>query len=400
MPITFYPAKHNDFLLKLAKLANALDLFWHNRVILKHESLAILTAIPDEAGVILVANHSDENDIKLCIDLARRSNRRFTFMINTEAFEEWYGLAGWLLQRLGGFSVERGGTDQAALAYAEKVITRGNDTLVMFPEGEIYYLNDLVQPFKTGAVHIGLQALSKATSLPADRPIYIIPVAIKYYYHKSILVNLQKIIRRIEKRLHLQNRLLPLQEQTIRLLAKILRRPHLLNKVETISMQLSHLNRNIEEVRTTLLETIELKYNAYLTDTKTSLVTRAQKLIFFLRNQLRNDKHSEHATTTQIKKDVNAIKRTIQMAGWQPTYIDFNPSEERLAETIMKIEREVLNKKRPKPLGNRKVSVQLGKPIDLSQYVDAYRRNPSSVSHHIADELRNTIQSLIQAVDR
>lgn len=397
MALKFYPAKHNSFILAIAKLGNALDLFWHNRVAIEPESLSILTAIPENAGIILVANHSDENDIKLCIDLARRSNRHFTFMINAEAFEEWHGFAGWLLQRLGGFSVERGCTDQAALNYADHVITTGNTILVMFPEGEIYYLNDLVQPFKTGAVHIGLQALSKANVSSADkRTIYIIPVAIKYSYHKNILVKLQKKIRKIEKRLSLQNYFLPLQEQLIHILAHVLKRPTILSQTETISSQLTRLTRTIEEARATLIEKIELKYNELPSTQHLSLSARAQKLIFFLRNQLHTQKHLPRETRAQMKRDLTDSKRTIHMAGWQPEYIDFDPSEERLAETIIKLEREVFHKKRPKPLGNRKVRIRLGQPLDLSPYVSEYATHPSAVSHHIAENLRNTIQQLIK----
>ena len=108
---------------------------------------------------------------------------------------------------------------------------------------------------------------------------------------------------------------------------------------------------------------------------------------------------SEERTTARIRRlerTNDDLKRIVQMAGWQPQYIDLNPSEERLAETVMKLEREVFEKKRPKSLGNRDVFVRIGPPIDLGRYVSPYGKDPSAVSHKIAEELRDSIQSFIE----
>ena len=92
-------------------------------------------------------------------------------MMNREAFDEGFGIAGWWLQRLGSFSVERGGHNEVAKRYAIDVVKRGQEVLVVFPEGEIYYLNDLVQPFKSGVVDIGMQAVvERGESSPIGPP--------------------------------------------------------------------------------------------------------------------------------------------------------------------------------------------------------------------------------------
>ncbi len=63
---------------------------------------------------------------------------------------------------------------------------RGQEVLVIFPEGEIYYLNDLVQPFKSGAVEIGMQAVVEARQTRPDWTAYLVPMAIKYRYRQPI----------------------------------------------------------------------------------------------------------------------------------------------------------------------------------------------------------------------
>ena len=97
--------------------------------------------------------------MKVCLELSRRCRRRFLSMMNREAFDEVLGIAGWWLRRLGCFSVERGGHSEVAKRFAIDVVTHAREVLVVFREGEIYFLNDLVQPFKSGAIEIGMQAL-------------------------------------------------------------------------------------------------------------------------------------------------------------------------------------------------------------------------------------------------
>ena len=160
------------------------------------------TAIsPAEAGLVLASNHADETDFKACLELSRRCNRRFLYMMNQEAFDEGYGIAGWWLQRLGAFSVERGGQNDQAKRYAIEVLKRAEEILVIFPEGEIYYLNDLVQPFKSGVVDLGMQAVIESRLTQPDWTAYLVPMAIKYRYRRPIRPILERRTRLMEQRL-------------------------------------------------------------------------------------------------------------------------------------------------------------------------------------------------------
>jgi 1-acyl-sn-glycerol-3-phosphate acyltransferase len=395
----FRPAKHCAWITWIVQLWNAIDLTWHNRLHLDPRNLKILKTIPKDSGLILAANHSDETDPRVFIELSRRTHLQFTYMINAEAFEEWCGAYGWLLQRLGGFSVERSGNDQAARRYAVDVVKKSRGALIMFPEGEISYLNDLVQPFKTGVIHTGLQAITETRGKNPPWTVYLLPVAIKYRYRKPIGLILNKKIRAIEKRLLIRKSFLSSQERIIRIMTKILKRQELISRTQMISEQLMLLKEQIKLAQAALLSEIEIRYPQFQIDPKAQLVDRAQKMIFFLRQQLSREKLFSSETKIQLQKDISNLKRTIQMAGWQPQYIDFNPSEERLAETIMKLEREVFHiGKPPHPLGNRNVFVRIGHPINLGRYFESYQKNPSAVSHQITEELRDNIQSMIKNI--
>jgi len=123
----FKPARPSPWLLPLAQKLIQIDLQRHNTLHIQEQDLALLKSLPPDKGLIITPNHADETDPKLCLELARRSERRFVFMCNREAFDEWHGLAGLALQSLGYFSVERGGHDLAAKNYSIEVVGRGLD---------------------------------------------------------------------------------------------------------------------------------------------------------------------------------------------------------------------------------------------------------------------------------
>ncbi|HMB05296.1 MAG TPA: lysophospholipid acyltransferase family protein, partial [Isosphaeraceae bacterium] len=224
---TFRPAKPWGWVIRAVQTFLRLDLSWRNRIRLEPRDLEVLRDLPKGVGIILVANHADETDFKVCLDLSRRCGRRFLFMMNREAFDEGFGAAGWWLQRLGMFSVERGGDTAEAKRNAIEVVERGQEVLVIFPEGEIYYLNDLVQPFKSGAVEIGMQAVVEARRTRPDWTAYLVPIALKYRYREPITPILERRTRSMERRLRRRMSGLSLQRRLTDMLADLLHRQEL-----------------------------------------------------------------------------------------------------------------------------------------------------------------------------
>ncbi|MBX9695496.1 MAG: 1-acyl-sn-glycerol-3-phosphate acyltransferase, partial [Cyanobacteria bacterium] len=155
----FKQASPNKWFIEAAQEVVRMQLALNNKLHINDADLAHLRSLPRGAGVVLVSNHADETDPRICLELSRISGKRFISMCNREAFDELSGLAGWALQRLGHFSVERGSHDTRAKEFAINVVKQAQDILVIFPEGEIFYLNDEVQQFHSGAVEIPLQAL-------------------------------------------------------------------------------------------------------------------------------------------------------------------------------------------------------------------------------------------------
>ena len=97
--LSFRPATPRRWVLWPVQTYLRLDLAWRNRLRLERRDLEVLRDLPQEAGIILASNHADETDFKACMELSRRCDRRFLFMMNREAFDEGHGIAGWWLQR-------------------------------------------------------------------------------------------------------------------------------------------------------------------------------------------------------------------------------------------------------------------------------------------------------------
>jgi len=145
---------------------------------------------------LLVLNHPSETEPSVMTWLARALGEPFFYLATHEIFA---GPVGWLVQRMGAFSVVRGRPDFAALRTAVNVLARQRRKLVVFPEGETHMQNDLVLPLKAGAVQIGFWARERgeAVSLP------IVPLVIRYRYVGDALPALARGMARLERRLGL-----------------------------------------------------------------------------------------------------------------------------------------------------------------------------------------------------
>lgn len=182
----FKQASPSGLVIDVASEIVRMQLALSNKVHVSNHDLNNLRKLPKGSGAILISNHADEMDPRICLELSRRSGKRFISMCNREAFDEISGLAGFVLQRLGHFSVERGAHDSRAKQYAIDVVKEAQKMLLMFPEGEIFYLNEEVQPFHSGAVEIGMQAILQKRKTHPDWKAFIVPMAIKYHHRGPI----------------------------------------------------------------------------------------------------------------------------------------------------------------------------------------------------------------------
>ncbi|MBX9696096.1 MAG: 1-acyl-sn-glycerol-3-phosphate acyltransferase, partial [Cyanobacteria bacterium] len=306
---TFYPARFSKWAVSLFQNFIRVDLALHNQLHVEQSDLERLQKIPAGQGVILTPNHCDETDFKICVELSRICRRNFYYMMNSDAFRELFGIAGFFMQKLGAFSVDRGG-EQSSIAqskrYAIDLERQGKDVLVIFPEGEIYYLNDLVQPLKSGAVDVGMRALVEMREVNPEWTVYLVPVAIKYMYCGSIAQILEKHVQKLENHLQRRHRVQSLQMRLELIMAELLHRQESLHKLKSGSARLTELTERIQDLRQTIIKQLEEKYQTEMKNTeKQGLLERCWKLSSYIRSLPKGIFSPE--ALTQLKNDLSSL---------------------------------------------------------------------------------------------
>ncbi len=359
------------------------------------EDLEMFRGLNKGSGMILTPNHADELDPPICMELSRIVKKQFMMMCNREAFDEYRGIAGWVFQHIGVFSVERGGHDSPSKEFATSVVKSGKDVLLIFPEGEIYYLNEMVQPFHSGAIDIGLRAIIEQRDTCPDFTAVIIPMAIKYRYPPSIRKILEKRVQKMEQKLSQDLTGYELKKRLAGILADLLQKQELAFGIESEGDRFAQLSERVKSARHAILGRIEKKYSdAYNAQSRT--IDRVFQLSAKVREKMKQDQSSDGQA--EYQNDLTALEEVAHMVSWQPQYIDSDPSIDRLAEMVLKLERELYGIKRPKPLAKRDVFIRLAKPVDLGPYVEQYIAEPHVVRHKVAEELRQTIQFTIDDI--
>jgi 1-acyl-sn-glycerol-3-phosphate acyltransferase len=149
-----------------------------------------------ERRLILTPNHPSSNDPLIALWMARKLGRAFNYLACRELFE---GLYGWVLQRLGCYSVLRGAMDREAVRTTISLLAEQDRQVVIFPEGEIYGHNDMLLPFQAGVVQMGFMAVDRLEKAGKDRALPVVPAAVKYLHvmdaHGMINENLARLER-------------------------------------------------------------------------------------------------------------------------------------------------------------------------------------------------------------
>ena len=125
------------------------------------ENASIMESLLGSHGILITPNHCSHADAFTLYAAADYLKIPFYSVMAWQVFAR----SGWLRQKIlrhhGAFSIDREGTDLSALKKAREVLQEAPYPLAIFPEGEVYHLNERLNPFREGPAAIALMAARK-----------------------------------------------------------------------------------------------------------------------------------------------------------------------------------------------------------------------------------------------
>lgn len=326
-------------------------------------------------------------------------------MATREVFDAWGGWAGPIVQRLGVFSVNRGGVNVEARRFARAVIVAGTYDLMMFPEGEIYLLNDLVMPLKPGVVRFALEAATELRQQGAPRPILIVPVAIKYRFTGDITPNLEAILARLEAEVLGEARIGPLYPRIAALGTELLARAERAYAVTPVPGM--DLFERVRGLRRALLERLERKHigqvqDGFDFDRARKLMIRIQGLLLAKEGQGGYYGPPAAPTDDPLTADLEAARLCARSVAFHEDYLLQNPTPERMAETLTKLKREVMGREIRAPLASRRALIRVAPPVDVREFLPRQGAAPfpDEIIEALVIRLQETLQRELDAIAR
>ncbi len=332
------------------------------------------------SGVVITPNHSTHYDSTCLYAATERVGVLCHFLTAWQVFGSLPWWQQWSYQRHGCFSIDRENTDIRALKQATELLQTGPSPVVIFPEGDIHHVGDRLMPFRDGAAAIALMAVKKST-----RPIHALPCAIRFRYLDDPRPGLEDVMNRLEDRLFLGRKSeLPLAERILRLA-----------DVTLTIKEIEHLGQPargaIRQRLTNLAESILRRIgDAYGGSTGDGPIPDRVKELRRRAIQAIEQPEATPAERTRHRRHLDDLFLVVQLFSYPGDYLLEHPSTERIAETIDKLEEDILGAELPTVHGRRHVTIQFGEPLQIQR--DAGNRHQT---RELTSELEARVQALL-----
>lgn len=342
------------------------------------------------ASFLITPNHCDHSDPHVLMHLSRIYKIPIHFMAAKEIFDINKGLNGKILQRAGIFSIDREGTDLKAIKQAMKIVFNAKYPLVMFPEGEIYHLNEKLTDMNQGAAMIMLRTAKKMKKEKRTNGVFIFPTALKYTYIDDITPTFPQVLKRLEEKL------LWKPQESLDLVERIYKFGEALLGIK----EKEYLDRTLEgsldvrlsTFREILISRMEIYYFQALQSGKHA--ERIRKLRGKIRSFLLYDKKPEKEMLEKYYNDLDILHFAFQLYSYPGQYLKEKASQERIAETLLKFEEDLFHEYKIK--GRRSAEVYFCPAINLYEYLDLYKKDPKKAANEVTLKIESSIKSILE----
>ncbi len=309
-------------------------------------------------GVLVTPNHAGHGDCYLLWEAIDRLHSRCYVMTAWQVFQMAKGWERLLYRQHGCFSINREGTDLQAFRQAVQVLAKTSYPLVIFPEGEVYHLNERVTPFREGTGSIALSAVKRG-----GRPVTCIPCALRYYYVRDPRPELEHVMGRLEERVFWRaSPHLTLSERIVRFADGTLQ----LKELEYLGHRAEgSLTERTNALADVVLSRLEAHYGVATRGASTpERVKELRHQVIERRRQLSRLDPAQ----ADLSRDLDDLFFVVQLFSYPGDYVTENPTIERMAETIDKFEEDFLGAPTARIRGTRRATVTFGQPVVIERH--------------------------------
>lgn len=403
--LDFKPPKDNTFVIGSVKLLLPLLMRLTTRVShvdIDSESLDRLKST-DGYPTILVPNHPSRADPHVLFSLSTRCGERFRYMCARETFDRkilGLKLRGFFMTRLGVYSVVRGAVDRDSFRLTRETLAKQARKLVIFGEGEISHQNETIMPFESGIVQFGMWALNDMEKAGGLKPLYLVPVGIKYVYRNDMWDQIEESLANLERSVlpdpadrptDLYDRVKYVGGALLSILA---REYHLrLDDGATLNDRILQMREHILSQMEGFLEISPQSDRNPLRRVR-AIQNRIDEEIYRDVDEMTEYERGVHAQRVdKFRQFYTDVRRIVNSIAIYEGYIGEDPSQERFLEVITRLEVEVYGRSNVK--GPLNAFLRVGTPKNLLDSYETYKKQKRQTTQQITLELETDVQNII-----
>lgn len=361
-------------------------------------SLERLFQLKDQR-VVMFLNHPHRLDPFVIAALDQELREQIHCVVAREVFDWNRGLRGWLFQRLGCYSVDRGNMDIKSVRMTSRILGAPRAKLVVFPEGRITCDNMLIHGLQKAFIHILLDVQTEMRMRNETQSLWILPVATQYHLDTDLTVSLSPVLGRVERRLNIKpsGSITSRVDNALEILIDRLEgsygiagRPDssLRDRIEDLS---GHICKRIGQFIGLNLESFD-EEGSDLYRTRHFLARKLDDCSQTAFN--RSFYKGRERVYRQFMLDLDRVERLVICH----TNLQQEDSPIKYCRTLDFLEYELFGKMSPK--GRTKAIVNLGSPIEVSTYLKLYKVSKAEAVQKLTGDVRQSLQFALDELSR
>ncbi len=395
LPVLWFIDRIHAPLLK--KLYNIQD------IIISDEDRKLLRSFREER-LIYFSNHPTTAEPAIAYHISKVMGARFNYLAGREVFNWNHGINGFLLSRIGAYSIVQGAGDRESMKMTRDILASPGGKLVLFPEGApTSGENDSLMPFQSGVAQLGLWGFEDARKNDPQADIWILSAFVKYKIRISqeeALLHLTSSIGALERQYELERGDRTLLRRFLHfgriLLEKTEKEYNIPEASET------DFDYRVGRIRHAILDGVADRMGIELRDNSLDAIQKLRHILGIV-EMLKIDyplKGLPQVSRELLDWAVRECAKAYDFIVIKKDYLTAHPSAERFYEWLIRFESIVFGKQ-PRALGGLpwpvpvEAHVRLASPFKISEYHSADKKEKRAGVEKMLARLRDDMQNML-----